>query len=110
MNNRGPAPFQTQRCGIELNFVAQTIDTNTPVKELNTNSIVHTNAVALDYSKFLHNISSVLVPLHKLLKKGAKSCRGKERDTEFNESKILLTSPKLLIHYDARKRLISLQK
>ena len=58
------------------------------------------------YSKFLHNISSILVPLYKLLKKGVKWHWGKERETAFKESKRVLISQKVLIHYDARKPLI----
>ena len=58
------------------------------------------------YSKFLHNISSVLAPLYKLLKKGVKWHWGKEQETAFKEAKRVLISQKVLIHYDARKPLI----
>ena len=39
------------------------------------------------YSKFLHNISSVLAPLYKLVKKGVKWHWGKEQETAFKEPK-----------------------
>ena len=58
------------------------------------------------YSKFLHNISSVLAPLYKLLKKGVKWHLGNKQETAFKESKRALISQKDLIHYDARKPLI----
>ena len=58
------------------------------------------------YSKFLHNISSVLAPLYKLLKKEVKWHWGKEQETAFKESKRELISHKVLIHYNARKPLI----
>ena len=58
------------------------------------------------YSKFLHNVSSILAPLYKLLKKGVKWHWGKEQETAFKESKRVLISQKVLIYYDARKPLI----
>ena len=59
------------------------------------------------YSKFVHNISSVLASLYKLRKKEVQWHWGKEQETAFKESKRLLTSQKVLHdYYDARKPLI----
>ena len=54
------------------------------------------------YGKFLPNLSTVLFSLYRLLRKDVPwRWTEEEEDTEFRQSKELLTSPSLLAHYDS---------
>ena len=57
------------------------------------------------YSKFLPNLSSLLYPLYRLLKKGAPWRWGTKQARAFKASKRLLTSNKCLTHYDPAQKL-----
>ena len=52
------------------------------------------------YSKFLPNLSIVLAPLNRLLRKGYEWKWAKPEGEAFAEAKKLLTSSQLLVHYD----------
>ena len=52
------------------------------------------------YSKFLPNLSSVLAPLYRLLRKDARWKWSVEEEKAFQCSKELLTSSPLLVHFD----------
>lgn len=58
------------------------------------------------YHKFLPNLSTVLVPLHALLRKEVKWIWGIVQKEAFEKSKILLQFSALLVHYDSHKLLI----
>ncbi|XP_072182146.1 uncharacterized protein [Diadema setosum] len=58
------------------------------------------------YGKFMPNLSTVLEALHVLLQKNTKCVWGAEQQRAFESSKTLLTSDKVLIHYDAKKPLV----
>lgn len=58
------------------------------------------------YSKFLRNLSPVLAPLHELLRKSVKWHWGKEQEDAFSQSKELLQSSAVLIHFDPSKPLV----
>ena len=58
------------------------------------------------YAKFLPNLSQVLVPLYKLLKKDEKFIWKKEQEEAFEKSKNLLQSEALLVHYDSSRPLV----
>lgn len=58
------------------------------------------------YGKFLPDLSTVLSPLYRLLRKEDKWCWGKEQQTAFEKVKSLLTSDRLLVHYDPDQELI----
>ncbi|XP_056330368.1 uncharacterized protein K02A2.6-like [Danio aesculapii] len=58
------------------------------------------------YHKFLPSLSTVLAPLHRLLKKETKWTWGSEQEESFVKSKELLQSSALLVHYDPTKPLI----
>ena len=58
------------------------------------------------YGKFLPNLSTCLAPLYGLLKRNCHWTQGPERKEAFQKAKSLLTSFKVLTHYDPRKRLI----
>ena len=58
------------------------------------------------YGKFLPNLSSLLAPLYLLLQKKAKWKWMKAQEKAFQESKTLLTSSPLLVHYDPAKKLV----
>ena len=51
------------------------------------------------YSKFLPDQATVLAPLHALLQKGATWKWSEDEDKAFQESKRLLTSSRVLVHY-----------
>ncbi|XP_059048702.1 uncharacterized protein K02A2.6-like [Achroia grisella] len=57
------------------------------------------------YSKFIKNISSILVPLYWLLKKGVTWEWTKECEAAFTEIKSILMSGRVLAHYDPDKPL-----
>ena len=52
------------------------------------------------YSKFLPNMSTVLAPLYELLQKVCQWKWDKEKERAFQESKKLLTSSQLLVHFN----------
>lgn len=54
------------------------------------------------YAKFLPNLSTVLAPLYKLLKQGERWRWTKEQERAFKESKQLIMSSQLLVHFDPR--------
>ena len=56
--------------------------------------------------KFLPNLSTVLAPLHKLLKNHTKWIWRAEQAKAFQEAKDLLRSPRVLVHYDNLRPLI----
>ncbi|RXN17075.1 putative protein K02A2.6-like protein [Labeo rohita] len=58
------------------------------------------------YHKFLPSLSTVLAPLHSLLKKETKWMWGREQEEAFVKSKELLQSSAILVHYDPTKPLI----
>ncbi len=58
------------------------------------------------YHKFLPSLSTVLAPLHRLLKKETKWTWGHEQEEALVKSKKLLQSSALLVHYDPTKPLI----
>ena len=58
------------------------------------------------YGRFLPNLSTTLAPLHYLLKKGIVYRWGKQQNKAFETSKQLLTSSKVLSHYDPSRELI----
>ena len=57
------------------------------------------------YQKFLPNLSSVLAPLHGLLRNETCWHWGKEQMHAFQKSKEFLKSSRLLVHYDSEKKL-----
>ena len=58
------------------------------------------------YSKFLKNMSSLLGPMHALLKKNARWLWTRECQKSFEDSKIRLLSAYLLVHFDTEKKII----
>ena len=58
------------------------------------------------YARFLPNLSSVLAPLHTLLQKEVSWEWKPEQEQAWMESKRLLKSPKLLVHFDSEKELL----
>ena len=58
------------------------------------------------YSRFLPHLSTVLAPLHTLLQKGIQWEWKKEQEKAWLESKRMLESPRLLVHFDSEKELM----
>ena len=58
------------------------------------------------YARFIKGLSSKLNPLHKLLCSGVKWFWGEQQEKAFNNIKELLSSPPIVIHYDANKPLV----
>ena len=58
------------------------------------------------YNRFLPNMSTLLHPLNSLLQSKVKWSWGKEQETAFVESKKLLKSASVLVHFDPSKDLI----
>ena len=58
------------------------------------------------YSKFMPNLSSQLAPLYELLQKNKRWSWGRPQQEAFQNSKALLTSSSLLVHYDTQKELL----
>ena len=52
------------------------------------------------YHNFLCNLSTILAPLHELTRHNAKWKWGEKQKTAFEESKALLTSSRVLVHYN----------
>ena len=57
------------------------------------------------YGKFLPNLSSMLYPLYQLLQKDQGWIWGKKQEEAFKKSKQLLTSAKLLAHFDPTQKM-----
>ena len=55
------------------------------------------------YGKFLSNLSSTFAPLYELLKSTVKWRWTKQENAAFQESKKLLSSAKVLVHFDSTK-------
>lgn len=58
------------------------------------------------YGKFLPNLSTKLVPLYQLLKKGARWQWGKAQTNAFEIAKNALQNDTLLVHYDSNRQLV----
>ena len=58
------------------------------------------------YHKFIQNLSAVLAPLHELLQKYTPWHWGSAQSQAFEESKALLQSSQVLVHYDPRLPLV----
>ncbi|XP_064653028.1 uncharacterized protein K02A2.6-like [Lineus longissimus] len=58
------------------------------------------------YAKFLPNLSMVLAPLHELLVKNVLFHWGSEQESAFRQSKDLLQSSQVLVHYDPTKDIV----
>lgn len=58
------------------------------------------------YGKFLKDLSTVLAPLYRLLRKGARWRWQSEEEKAFESAKSMLKSPQLLVHYDINKELV----
>ncbi|XP_061594943.1 uncharacterized protein K02A2.6-like [Cololabis saira] len=58
------------------------------------------------YNRFLPNLSTLLAPLHELLKKETKWKWATEQERAFEDSKRLMQSSEVLVHYDSQKDLI----
>lgn len=58
------------------------------------------------YHRFLPNLSTLLAPLHNLLRKSVKWHWSSEQREAFEKSKQLIQSPEVLVHYDTQKDLI----
>lgn len=58
------------------------------------------------YGKFLPDLSTVLAPLYQLLQKNTKWFCGLRQTKVFESVKKLLTSDKVLVHYDPTKELV----
>ena len=55
------------------------------------------------YGKFLQNLSTVLAPLHRLLRKGVKWNWPCEQERAYRQSKQMLVSAKVLAHFDPQQ-------
>ena len=58
------------------------------------------------YGKFLPDLSTLLAPLYTLLQKEAKWNWSEKQQKAFEEVKTLLTSDRILVHYDLDKELV----
>ena len=58
------------------------------------------------YGKFLPNLASTLAPLYSLLEKYRAWSWRQEQELAFNKAKQLLTSAKVLVHFDPEKSLL----
>ena len=58
------------------------------------------------YGKFLPNLSTHLAPFYELLRKNSRWTWGPEQKEAFQKAKSMLTSSKVLTHYDPTKPLI----
>ena len=58
------------------------------------------------YHKFLPDLSTVLAPLHYLLRKDVKWQWEPELEDSFEQSKRMILSAKVLVHYDPKKKLL----
>ena len=60
------------------------------------------------YRKFMPNLATVLAPLHELLRKNTKWKWGPDQERAFVESKNLLMSQHVFVHYDPELRKIQI--
>ncbi|XP_061584204.1 LOW QUALITY PROTEIN: uncharacterized protein K02A2.6-like [Cololabis saira] len=58
------------------------------------------------YHRFLPNLSSLLSPLHSLLRKDVRWSWGPTQQEAFEMSKTLLQSSQVLVHYDTKKEVV----
>ena len=58
------------------------------------------------YGKFVPNLATVLVPLHRLLHKSTSWSWGREQQAAFDHVKVLLTSDTVLTHYDQTRPVV----
>ena len=58
------------------------------------------------YGKFLPDLSTVLAPLYQLLQKNTKWSWGRSQSTAVESVKELLTSDRVLVHYDPSRELV----
>ena len=58
------------------------------------------------YNKFLPSLSTILAPVHKLLKKDTKWQWEEAQQTAFEKSKDMMQSAEVLVHYDPEKDIV----
>jgi hypothetical protein len=58
------------------------------------------------YGRFLPNLSTVVAPMNYLMRKGVSYTWTASQENAFKESKELLKSSKVLVHYDQKKKLL----
>ncbi|XP_061570028.1 uncharacterized protein K02A2.6-like [Cololabis saira] len=58
------------------------------------------------YNKFLPNLATLLAPLHELLRKEVRWTWQKKQEEAFQNSKTLLNSADVLVHYSAERELV----
>ena len=78
-------------------------DTPTPHNVLELRSFL---GLVNYYSKFIPNCSIILSPLYSLLQKNSRWTWNSTEDDCFKQAKELLTSPRLLVHYDLNKKIL----
>ena len=80
------------------------------IKKMRAPQDVHELRVLLGmvnyYAKFLPDLATLLAPWYRLLKKGTKFEWCKNCETAFDRVKKLLTNDRLLVHFDANKKLV----
>ncbi|GFS03149.1 Pol polyprotein [Elysia marginata] len=58
------------------------------------------------YGKVIPNVSELLAPLSLLLRKDQRCCWRKEQECEFSRAKNVLTSDKVLVHFNPKKEIM----
>jgi len=58
------------------------------------------------YGKFIPNVSQLLAPLYQLLRQGQRWCWGEEQKSAFTRAKNVLSSDKVLEHFDPKKEIV----
>ena len=58
------------------------------------------------YGKFIANLSSILEPLHRLLKKNQRWVWGRDQQKAFKQAKAALTSKSLLVHFNPQTPIV----
>lgn len=58
------------------------------------------------YGKFIHNVSSILAPLHVLLRKEHPWCWGEKQMAAFRQAKRALSSDRVLLHFDPKRQIV----
>ena len=79
--------------------VQAVVDVRTPTNVTELRSFL---GLLTYYGKFLPNLSTLLAPLYKLLRKGVSWQWGNAQDGAFRKSKKLLSSSPLLCHFDSK--------
>ena len=79
--------------------VQAVVDVRTPTNVTELRSFL---GLLTYYGKFLPNLSTLLAPLYKLLRKGVSWQWGNAQDGAFQKSKKLLSSSPLLCHFDSK--------